>query len=100
MKARMPMAAALAPSIELRFATVEGDEPKVVTRWRRHLPRKEMARVFEQLGAVDLAAIAVEQEFEAALRGAREVGHKPQSELKLGRPRGKGRKAPKAKGGR
>jgi len=27
--------------------------------------------------------------FEAALRGARMVGHKPQSEMKLGKPRGK-----------
>jgi hypothetical protein len=27
--------------------------------------------------------------FEAALRGARLVGHKPQSEMKLGKPRSK-----------
>ena len=31
--------------------------------------------------------------FEAALRGARLVGHKPQSDMKLGKPRGKPRKS-------
>jgi hypothetical protein len=30
-----------------------------------------------------------QQRFEAALRGARVVGHKTQSEMKLGKPRGK-----------
>jgi hypothetical protein len=30
---------------------------------------------------------------EAALRGARLVGHKPQSEMKLGKPRGKPKKS-------
>jgi hypothetical protein len=37
--------------------------------------------------------------FEAALRGARMVGHKPQSEMKLGKPRAKpsGRKKGRAK---
>jgi hypothetical protein len=30
-----------------------------------------------------------QRRFEAALRGARMVGHKPQSEMKLGKPRGK-----------
>jgi hypothetical protein len=30
-----------------------------------------------------------QRRFEAALRGARIVGHKPQSEMKLGKPRGK-----------
>jgi hypothetical protein len=38
-----------------------------------------------------------EQRMAAALRGAREVGHKPQSEMKLGKPRGKPAKSPKAK---
>jgi hypothetical protein len=32
--------------------------------------------------------------FEAALRGARLVGHQPQSEMKLGKPRGKPKKSP------
>jgi hypothetical protein len=32
--------------------------------------------------------------FEAALRGARVVGHKLQSEMKLGKPRGKPSKSP------
>jgi hypothetical protein len=35
----------------------------------------------------------VQQRFEAALRGARLVGHKPQSEMKLGKPRGKPKKS-------
>jgi hypothetical protein len=35
--------------------------------------------------------------FEAALRGARLVGHKPQSEMKLGKRRGKSRKGRKSK---
>jgi hypothetical protein len=35
--------------------------------------------------------------FEAALRGARAVGHKPQSDMKLGKSRGKPSKSPKAK---
>jgi hypothetical protein len=34
------------------------------------------------------------QRFEAALRGAQLVGHKPQSEMKLGKPRGKSSKSP------
>jgi hypothetical protein len=32
--------------------------------------------------------------FAAALRGARLVGHKPQSEMKLGKPRGKPKESP------
>jgi len=35
------------------------------------------------------------QRFEAALRGAKLVGHKPQSEMKLGKPRVKRKKSPK-----
>jgi len=35
--------------------------------------------------------------FEAALRGARIVGHKSQSEMKLGKPRGKPTKSPSKK---
>jgi hypothetical protein len=35
-----------------------------------------------------------QRRFEAALRGARLVGHKPQSEMKLGKPRGKPKKNP------
>jgi hypothetical protein len=31
--------------------------------------------------------------FEAALRGAKAVGHKPQSEMKLGKPRAKRKKS-------
>jgi hypothetical protein len=34
-----------------------------------------------------------EERFRAALRGARMVGHKPQSEMKLGKPRGKPKKS-------
>ena len=37
-----------------------------------------------------------QRRFEAALRGARIVGHKPQSEMKLGKPRGKKAKSPSA----
>ena len=36
--------------------------------------------------------------FEAALRGAREVGHKPQSEMKLGKAKTKRAKAKKKPG--
>jgi hypothetical protein len=36
-----------------------------------------------------------EQRFKAALRGARLVGHRPQSEMKLGKPRRKSSKSPK-----
>lgn len=39
-----------------------------------------------------------QQRFEAALRGARLVGHKPQSEMNLGKPRGKSRKSPTKRG--
>jgi len=35
-----------------------------------------------------------QRRFEVALRGARVVGHKPQSEMKLGKPRGKKKKSP------
>jgi hypothetical protein len=35
-----------------------------------------------------------QRRFEAALRGARMVGHKLQSEMKLGKPRGKPSKNP------
>ena len=35
-----------------------------------------------------------QQRFEAALRGARVVGHAPRSEMKLGKPKGKPRKSP------
>jgi hypothetical protein len=35
--------------------------------------------------------------FEAALRGARMAGHKPQSEMKLGKPRAKRKKSLKKK---
>jgi hypothetical protein len=38
-----------------------------------------------------------QRRFEAALRGARLVGHKPQSEMKLGKPRGKPKKSPTRK---
>jgi hypothetical protein len=38
-----------------------------------------------------------QQRFEAALRGARMVGHKTQSEMKLGKPRGKKPASPKGK---
>lgn len=38
-----------------------------------------------------------QRRFEAALRGARLVGHKPQSEMKLGKPRGKPSKSPGAR---
>jgi hypothetical protein len=38
-----------------------------------------------------------QRRFEAALRGARVVGHKPQSEMKLGKPRGKPNKSPARK---
>jgi hypothetical protein len=34
------------------------------------------------------SAKEAQQRFEAALRGARVVGHKTQSEMKLGKPRG------------
>jgi hypothetical protein len=37
------------------------------------------------------------ERFEAALRGARTVGHKTQSEMKLGKPRGKKPASPKRK---
>jgi hypothetical protein len=40
--------------------------------------------------------LEAKRRFEAALRGARLVGHKPQSEMKLGKPRHK-RKSTKAK---
>jgi hypothetical protein len=36
-----------------------------------------------------------QRRFEAALRGARLVGHKPQSEMKLGKPRGRKKQSPK-----
>jgi hypothetical protein len=36
-----------------------------------------------------------QRRFEAALCGARIVGHKPQSEMKLGKPRGKRVASPK-----
>jgi hypothetical protein len=35
------------------------------------------------------------QRFEAALRGAREVGHKPQSEMKVGKLKAKTRQSPR-----
>jgi hypothetical protein len=38
-----------------------------------------------------------QRRLEAALRGARLVGHKSQSEMKLGKPRGKPRKNAKPK---
>jgi hypothetical protein len=40
-----------------------------------------------------------QRRFEAALRGTRMVGHKPQSEMKLGKPRGKPKKSPQKKKG-
>jgi hypothetical protein len=40
------------------------------------------------------SAQEAQNRFEAALRGARVVGHKPQSEMKLGKPRGKPSKSP------
>jgi hypothetical protein len=38
-----------------------------------------------------------QRRFEAALRGARIVGHKPQSAMKIGKPRGKHKKNTKKK---
>ena len=43
------------------------------------------------------SAKEAQQRFEAALRGARMVGHKTQSEMKLGKPRGKKPASPKRK---
>jgi hypothetical protein len=40
-----------------------------------------------QQGADQFSAEEAQRRFEAALRGARIVGHKPQSEMKLGKPR-------------
>ncbi len=40
------------------------------------------------------SAQEAQSRFEAALRGAQLVGHKPQSEMKLGKPRGKKAKSP------
>jgi hypothetical protein len=37
----------------------------------------------------EYSTLEAQRRFEAALRGARMVGHKPQSEMKLGKPRGK-----------
>jgi len=44
----------------------------------------------------EYSAQETSRRFEAALRGARMVGHKPQS-MKLGKPRGKPKKAVKRK---
>jgi hypothetical protein len=44
----------------------------------------------EQFGADE-----TRRRFEAALRGSRLVGHKPQSEMKLGKPTGKRKVSPK-----
>lgn len=41
------------------------------------------------------SAKETQRRFEAALRGAQIVGHKPQSEMKLGKPRGKRVASPK-----
>jgi hypothetical protein len=43
------------------------------------------------------SAEETERRFVAALRGSRLVGHKPRSEMKLGKPRGKAGKSPKRK---
>jgi hypothetical protein len=40
----------------------------------------------------EYSAQETNRRFEAALRGARMVGHKPQSDMKLGKPRGKPKK--------
>jgi len=44
------------------------------------------------------SAEEAQRRFEAVPRGARMVGHKPQSEMKLGRPRGKSKKSPQKEG--
>jgi hypothetical protein len=45
----------------------------------------------------EFSAEEVRHRFEAALRGAMLVGHKPQSEMKLGKPRAKPKRATKRK---
>lgn len=46
------------------------------------------------------SAKEAQERFEAALRGARVVGHKPQSAMKLGKPRGKPFKSPTMRKGK
>jgi hypothetical protein len=43
---------------------------------------------------IDTVLEETARRFEAALRGARLVGHKRQSEMKLGKPKGKPKKSP------